>query len=207
MVLNFVMPWCTEMCTKQTWSSNILTKIQRQAVFTHFSQCSLISSRISWSRIMRQITRVRRQWESGWNCEIHGRRKTIWLACETTQEWRPCRSFPKLERSTRKVRVWITQIPLQGSWWKNWFFTFCTNSDVFSDLEFLKSALFVSAFFWLFSLIIREFGWFRTPQNSRIFRLSETGSEYASNANFSIFRSPQIWLSRLLGFNILDFEL
>ena len=107
-----------------------------------------------------------------------------------------------------KVRVWTTQIQVLGSWWRNWFFTFCTKIPSFLTLEFLKIALFVSAFFRPKCPYIRGFEWFVRPQNSRISRISSRCPEYARNEEFSKNTLTKIRLSLSLRFDFphLDFK-
>ena len=106
-----------------------------------------------------------------------------------------------------KVKVWTTQIRVLGSWWRNWFFTFCTKTPSFLTLEFPKIALFVSAFFRPKCPYIKDFEWFVRPQNSRISRISSRCPEYARNEEFSKNALFQIRLSLLLRFSILHLDL
>ena len=105
-----------------------------------------------------------------------------------------------------KVRVWTTQIQVLGSWWRNWFFTFCTKIPPFLTLEFPKMALSKSAFFRPKCPYIKGFEWFVRPQNSRIPSFSSRCPEYARNEEISNNTLSKIRLSLLLRFSILHLD-
>ena len=126
--------------------------------------------------------------------------RTMCSVWDTTLEWRQCRSFRRLEKLTRKVRVWITQIRPSETWWENLFSSFCTKKYPFLRyfslfLDFLECPKMGSNAYFFRGL--RQNRTLKIRVFSAVFTHCR---EYSKNAEISDFGVTRIFLSRLFAF-------